>query len=115
MNRNVALIITLTVICCSMGILNGCRTYVDYPYAVGRIKGVVTDSLATPIPDVDVNVSGKEERALTDINGAYELDLVPTGEVAVIASKAGFKSAVSIVNVPVGEVKTSVNFVMRKE
>lgn len=115
MNRNIFLIITLTFICCSMGILYGCRTYVDYPYSVGRIKGMVTDSLATPIPDVDINVSGKEERALTDINGAYELDMVPTGEIAVIASKPGFKSAVSIVNVPVGEVRSSVNFVLRKE
>ncbi|PKK89422.1 MAG: hypothetical protein CVV64_14445 [Candidatus Wallbacteria bacterium HGW-Wallbacteria-1] len=108
-----AILLVMTLIAISS--LMGCRTNVDYPYSVGRIKGTVTDSLGTPVADVSIDVSGKDERAVSDLNGRYELDLVPTGEIVVIASRKSYKSAMTVVNVPVGEVLSSVNFVLRKE
>lgn len=94
--------------------LIGCSTQVDNSYS-GRIQGIVTDSLSTPIPDVTISASGKDETTVTDLNGEFALDSIPTGEVAIIATKHSYQSAMSVVNIPVGVVKSSVNFVLRKE
>jgi hypothetical protein len=99
----------------ALTMLIGCTTRVDYPFSTGRVEGIVTNSLSVPIPDVTISASGKDEKTVTDLNGRYSLDFIPTGEVAIIASKYSYQSAMSVVNVPVGQVKSSVNFVLRKE
>jgi len=112
--RNIAiLVLALTLL--GLASLMGCRTVSDYTYSVGMIKGTVTTSLGTPIADSTIEVSGKDEDATTDLNGRYELANVPTGEIVVIASRKGYQSAMTVVNVPVGETLSSVNFVLRKE
>jgi TonB-linked SusC/RagA family outer membrane protein len=54
-----------------------------------QISGAVKDKAGTGIPSVTVKVKGKNIQTVTDINGAFSLQ-VPAGNIQLVASSVGF-------------------------
>lgn len=57
-----------------------------------QLSGVVKDKAGTGIPAVTVKVKGKPNQTVTDINGAFSLQ-VPTGNIQLVASSVGYGEA----------------------
>jgi hypothetical protein len=58
----------------------------------GSISGVVIDSSASPVPDVNIKIKGSYIGTASDIYGKYLLSNVPEGEYTVQVSSVGFKT-----------------------
>ena len=54
-----------------------------------QISGAVKDKAGTGIPSVTIKVKGKNIQTVTDINGAFSLQ-VPAGNIQLVASSVGF-------------------------
>src|ERR1044072_5612406 len=54
-----------------------------------QLSGFVKDKAGTGIPAVTVKVKGKPNQTVTDINGAFSLQ-VPTGNIQLVASSVGY-------------------------
>ncbi len=80
------------------------------------ILGRVTDKKQVPISDVKVGItkgtaSYPDIIALTDDNGEYDLDNIPTGTFEVVASKEKYESQMKIVKLT-GEDETRLDFIL---
>lgn len=70
------------------------ETLINMTYApCGKIKGTISDANGQPVEGVKVTVKGSKLYALTDAEGKYELPKVAAGEVAVVLSASGYKTA----------------------
>src|SRR5262245_12740219 len=54
-----------------------------------QISGSVKDKAGTGIPAVTIKVKGKPNQTVTDINGAFSLQ-VPSGNIQLVASSVGY-------------------------
>jgi TonB-linked SusC/RagA family outer membrane protein len=57
-----------------------------------QLSGFVKDKAGTGIPAVTIKVKGKPNQTVTDINGAFSLQ-VPTGNLQLVASSVGYGEA----------------------
>src|ERR1044072_1617065 len=57
-----------------------------------QLSGFVKDKAGTGIPAVTVKVKGKPNQTVTDINGAFSLQ-VPTGQLQLVATSIGYSDA----------------------
>ena len=71
--------------------------------ATGRISGQVTDAAGgRPVPDAQVVVIGADRGAVTNSDGRYRIDNVPTGTHRLRTRKIGYSIEASSVAVPDG-------------
>jgi iron complex outermembrane receptor protein len=68
----------------------------------GTIRGTLTDSAGTTLPNASVVVEGTPARAVTGGQGQYEIRGVPAGPNTVRARLIGFQAATAKVDVPAG-------------
>lgn len=60
--------------------------------AGGDLTGCVTDKMATPVPGVNIDVSGGGVRKTVETNAAgYEIENLPPGLVRDVRDAAGFR------------------------
>lgn len=80
----------------------------------GAIEGIVLDGVAEQsLPGVQVLLSELSLGAITDENGAYEIEQVPAGTYTIEARFVGFRSTTKEVTVEAGETATA-NFELRQ-
>lgn len=60
---------------------------------VRQLRGVVADSLETPISGVEVSVEGTSLRAVSDITGKFFFGSAPPGELVLSARRLGYRPA----------------------
>ena len=72
-------------------VIGGCVT----PLAAqtGTLRGTVSDSSGTPLPNASVTVEGTELRATTATQGTYEIRGVPAGLHTVRVRLIGYQAA----------------------
>lgn len=96
-------------------VVYGCQSRYTYDW-YGMIRGKVTDSLGTPIAGVKIEAVGGTRTVLTDSTGMYELRDIPTGdEIVILATKPGYQTGMLVKTIGVGQVVTSVNYVLIPE
>jgi len=71
-----------------------------------QISGAVKDKAGTGVPSVTIKVKGKNIETVTDINGAFSLQ-VPSGKITLVASSVGF--AEKTIDVSAGESSVSIS------
>lgn len=71
-----------------------------------QISGSVKDKAGTGVPSVTIKVKGKSIETVTDMHGAFSLQ-VPSGKVTLQASSVGF--AEKTIDVPAGESSVSIS------
>lgn len=71
----------------------------------GIIKGVVKDSLGTPVELANVAIMGTAEGTMTDLSGRYQLKVPSSHSFTVVVSCVGYRSYQFAVRVPDGEIK----------
>lgn len=69
----------------------------------GALRGAVSDSTGTPLPNATVAVEGTESRGVTGAQGGYEIRGVPSGRYTVRVRLIGFQAATASVEVAAGE------------
>ena len=74
-----------------------------------QISGSVKDKAGTGIPAVTIKVKGKTNQTVTDINGAFSLQ-VPTGNIQLVASSVGYGEK----TIDVAADQTAVDFSMEE-
>ncbi len=73
----------------AVGFLADSAVAVDY----GQIKGVVKDAKTKePIPGASVQIVGTQMGSITDVNGRYNIRLVPPGEYTVKYTTVGYQT-----------------------
>jgi iron complex outermembrane recepter protein len=70
---------------------------------VGTIRGTVADSGGSPLPNASITVEGTALRALSGIQGDYELRGVPAGSQRVRVRLIGYQAATALARVVAGE------------
>jgi len=68
----------------------------------GVIKGIVRDSVGSPIGFAEIAVVGSELRTFADAAGRFRLADVPFGEIDLRVRRLGYKPSISTVVFPVG-------------
>ena len=71
--------------------------------ARGTIVGTVKTEGGQPIPQAQVNVSGRVAPVLTDDNGGFRIVNVPAGPIAVHARRIGYHAGTQVVTVQAGD------------
>jgi TonB-linked SusC/RagA family outer membrane protein len=74
-----------------------------------QISGSVKDKAGTGIPAVTIKVKGKPNQTVTDINGAFSLQ-VPTGNIQLVASSVGYGES----TIDVAADQSNVSFTMEE-
>jgi len=107
------IIMSLFVFFITLYLISGCVARKRPWQWVGTVAGQVTDSLGTPLAGVTISITGTDKTVKTDAKGKYEFKEVPSGEVVVIASKAGYQSVMKVITVGIEDIVLNVNFVLR--
>lgn len=61
-------------------------------YGVGTISGVITDDYNSPLSDVQVSVTGTDQKTSTNANGEYVLENVPISKTILTFSKNDYQT-----------------------
>lgn len=76
--------------------------------STGNIRGRVVDSASSQaLPNASVTVEGTQHRALTRVDGTFDLIGVPTGTYGVRARRIGYGSSIQQVTVAAGSTATA--------
>jgi large repetitive protein len=71
--------------------LKGRESRLDVQLSSGfRVTGVVVTESGAPVAEATVSISGNQRQALTNANGAFEMDNVGEGRHRFVATKSGF-------------------------
>lgn len=93
--------------------LSSCKEDSNEVTETGIVSGVVTDNLGTPIIDVNVAVEGTDLKAVTAVDGTYEISNVPVKKQTVAFNKDGYATVTSTLqNTSFKDGKATIDVVM---
>ena len=80
----------------------------------GTVEGTVVDGSGQPLPGAQVAVAGTQRGSVTDADGTYQIQGVPTGQQTLRAQFVGYKPQSRTVTIQAGETRT-IDFTLQQD
>ena len=97
-------LVVLVLAIAALGLLTGCDDETVGPQTRGAIDGQVLDARTEePVARANITTSPPSQSVLTDDNGEFVLDDIPTGNYTIEADKSQFEPGATTVSVEAGD------------